>query len=89
MVWHNQRFADEFNNGEKIEGLTCFQSIGSDKVHNDCPLQKSLRHGSKIKGFLDFGSNDFLFLTIPLDEEHAAKVHIFLPKEPDGVIEEK
>jgi len=89
MVWHNQRFADEFNNGKKIENLTCFQAIGSDKVHEDCPLQNSLRQNVNSKGFLDFGSNNFLFLTIPLNEEYAAKVHIFLPKGPDGIIESR
>lgn len=88
VVWHNQRFADEFNNGDKISERTCFQAIGSEKVHEDCPLQKTLRQGMNIKGFLDFGDKNFLFLTIPIDEEHAAKIHIFLPKEPDGIIEQ-
>lgn len=87
IVWHNQRFADEFNGGEEITTGTCFQAIGSEKVHEDCPLQKSLRNQSQVRGYLDFGENNFLFLTIPVDEEHAAKVHIFLPKEPDGMVE--
>ncbi len=84
VVWHNQRFADEFNNGQKIENKTCFQASGQDKVHESCPLQQSLRNDSRIKGFLDFGDNNFFFLTIPIDEEHAAKVHIFLPKNADN-----
>lgn len=89
IVWHNQRFADEFNGGNRVERGTCFHTIGSDKVHADCPLQKSLRNKTAIKGFLDFGDRNFLFLTIPLDEEHAAKVHIFLPKQPDNGMVEK
>lgn len=89
VVWHNRRFADEFNNGNRIEHNTCFQTIGSDKVHENCPLQKSIRDQVAIKGFLDFGDRNFLFLTIPVDEEHAAKVHIFLPKEPDNEMVEQ
>lgn len=30
---------------------------------------------------LDQGDVNFLYMTIPLDEEHAAKVHVFLPKQ--------
>lgn len=89
VVWHNRRFADEFSNGVEIRGMTCFQAIGSEKVHEDCPLQRSLLEGVDIKGFLDFGDKNFLFFTIPIDEEHAAKVHIFLPKSPDGIVEAK
>lgn len=89
IVWRNRRFAEEFGrDGVLDNNMTCFQTIGSEKVHEDCPLQKSLRTGKCIKGFLDFGDRNFLFLTVPLDGEHAAKVHIFLPKEADNVLEE-
>lgn len=89
VLWSNQRFADEMNGGQSVAGRRCFEALGSDKAHKDCPLQKSLREGKRMKGFLDFGDRNFLFLTIPLDEDHAAKVHIFLPKEADNVLEEK
>jgi hypothetical protein len=89
IVWNNQRFADEFNKGNSLLGKPCFHAIGDDTVHENCPLQKSIREGSRSKGFLDFGDRNFFFLSIPLDEEHAAKVHIFLPKEPDGIVSEK
>ena len=84
VVWHNQRFADELCGGKPMQGSPCFQAAGAEKVHADCPLQRSIRTGERIKGFLDFGEKNFLFLSIPLDEEHAAKVHIMLPKEADG-----
>lgn len=82
IVWHNQRYADELNSGQDLTGTACFQSVGSKEVHAECPLQKSIKSGECSKGFLDFGEQNFLYLTIPLDEEHAAKVHIFLPKQP-------
>lgn len=88
VVWHNQRFADEFNGGEPVEKQFCFQAAGFGKVHEDCPLQKSIQTGKCCKGFLDFGDRNFLFLTISLDSEHAAKVHIFLPKDADNAIVE-
>lgn len=88
VVWTNRRFAEEFNEGAPIENKLCFQAAGFGRVHEDCPLQKSIRTGKCVKGFLDFGDRNFLFLTIPLDGEHAAKVHIFLPKEPDNAIVE-
>lgn len=82
IVWHNQRFADELNDGQALIGTPCFQSVGSKEIHAGCPLHKSIMSGDSSKGFLDFGEQNFLYLTIPLDEEHAAKVHIFLPKQP-------
>ena len=84
IIWHNQRYADELNGGQALTGTPCFQSVGSAAVHANCPLQKSIKTGETSKGFLDFGEQNFLYLTIPLDEEHAAKVHIFLPKKPNG-----
>lgn len=81
IVWHNQKFADEFNQGSTISGVTCFQAVGSEKVHDGCPLQQTIRTGKGIMEFLDAGESNFLYMTIPLDEEHAAKVHMFLPKE--------
>lgn len=84
IVWHNQRFADELNGGQSLLGKPCFQSVGSKEVHAGCPLHKSILTGESSKGFLDFGEQNFLYMTIPLDEEHAAKVHIFLPKQPEA-----
>ena len=81
IVWHNQRFAEEFAQEQQILGQTCFQAIGSPQVHEDCPLQDSIKTQTSHKEFLDFGQQYFLYMTIPLDEEHAAKVHIFLPKD--------
>lgn len=80
IVWHNQRFADEFHQGQSVVGQPCFLTVGSDKVHEDCPLQQSIVTQESHKEYLDFGEQNFLYMTIPLDEEHAAKVHIFLPK---------
>lgn len=82
IVWHNQRYAEELNNGKSLVGTPCFQSVGSKVVHAECPLHISIITGDSSKGFLDFGEQNFLYITIPLDEEHAAKVHIFLPKQP-------
>lgn len=81
VVWSNQRFADEFAQGRPVcEGL-CFEVIGDDRVHQDCPVQASRIEKVRMRGVYDFGDQDFLFLTIPLDDEHAAKVHLYLPKE--------
>ena len=84
IVWHNQRYADELSGGQELVGTPCFQSVGSKEVHAQCPLQQSIRTGESSKGFLDFGEQNFLYMTIPLDDEHAAKVHIFLPKQPQA-----
>jgi len=83
VVWHNQRFAEEFAHGRELRGMPCFETIGSTKVHNPCPLHQSIVSGESSKGFLDFGDQFFLYLTIPLNDEHAAKVHIFLPKQAE------
>ncbi len=84
IVWHNQRFAQDFYLGDDLVGKKCYNVTGSAKEHPGCPLQASLNEGKRIKGYLDFGSSNFFYLTIPLDESHAAKLHIFLPKEPDN-----
>ncbi len=80
VVWHNQRFADEMNGGQEIKDSTCFRAVGSDKVHEGCPLHRTIETGQSSMDCLDYGDSNFFYMTIPLDEEHAAKVHIFLPK---------
>lgn len=87
IVWHNQRFAKDFNQGDNLIGKKCYNVTGSDGKHNNCPLDKSLNENKRMKGYMDFGGSNFLFLTVPLDENHSAKVHMFLPKEPDNKTE--
>ncbi len=83
VVWHNQKFADEFNQGQPVDSTTpCFQAAGFGQIHADCPLQESIRTGKSSMACVDAGDSNFLYISIPLDEEHAAKVHIFLPKNP-------
>ncbi|MBN1232960.1 MAG: hypothetical protein JXA60_06385 [Candidatus Coatesbacteria bacterium] len=89
VVWHNERFAEEMNEGRKIENMKCYEVLGNKEAHKDCPLMKSITKKVNTKGFLDSEDRNFLFLTIPLDEEHAAKIHIFLPKQADNQIIEK
>jgi hypothetical protein len=89
IVWHNKRFAEEMNAGSSAVGKKCFFLLGSSKPHDDCPLMKSIKEGVNTKGFLDSDDKNFLFFTIPLGDEYAAKVHIFLPKTPDNRIEAK
>ncbi|MGI6359080.1 MAG: hypothetical protein ACOX2K_10405 [Bacillota bacterium] len=81
IIWHNQRFADEMNEGKSLVGMPCFQAVGSQKVHANCPTQQSIETGKSSMACLDQGDVNFLYMTIPLDEEHAAKVHVFLPKQ--------
>lgn len=81
IVWHNQRFADEMNQGNPVVVTPCFQAVGSDKVHANCPTQQSIETGESSMACLDQGDVNFLYMTIPLDDEHAAKVHIVLPKQ--------
>lgn len=81
VVWHNQKFADDFNQGQPIADKSpCFQAGGFGQVHADCPLQESIRTGKSNMACIDAGESNFFYMCIPLDEEHAAKVHIFLPK---------
>jgi hypothetical protein len=86
IVWHNQRFAKDFDQGDNLVGKKCFQVLGQETPHMDCPLAESLNNDKRMKGFLDFGEQNFFFITVPLDKEHAAKIHIFLPKEPDNMM---
>lgn len=88
IVWCNQRFAEEFTGGQPVRDGLCFETIGAEKVHANCPLQTSRIEKARTKGILDFGDRDFLFLTIPLDEDHAAKVHLYIPKEDRYGIEQ-
>jgi transcriptional regulator with PAS, ATPase and Fis domain len=87
IVWHNPRFAQDFNQGENLVGKKCFNVTGSDAKHNNCPLDICITENKRVKGYLDFGSHNFFYLTVPLDEKHSAKVHVFLPKEPDNKTE--
>jgi hypothetical protein len=80
VVWHNQRFAEEFNQGGESTGVPCFQAAGFDKVHANCPLQKSIKEGKPNMAAIESDDSTFFYMCIPLDEEHAAKVHFFLPR---------
>jgi len=84
IVWHNERFAKDFLQGDNLVGKKCYNVTGSHTVHDDCPLALSKNEQKRVKGYLDFSSRNFFYLTVPLDATHAAKVHIYLPKEPDN-----
>jgi len=84
IVWHNQRFADDFKLGDNLVGMNCYHVTGSQDKHDNCPLDTSLTTGKRVKGYLDYGTNNFFYLTVPLDDNHAAKIHVFLPKQPDN-----
>lgn len=80
VVWHNQRFAEEFNHGADRTGVPCFQAAGFDKIHADCPLQKSIKESEPNMGNIESEDSTFFYMCIPLDAEHAAKVYVFLPR---------
>jgi len=88
IVWHNQRFGQEFRDSMPIVGRKCFQVTGSDKPHQNCPLRASFDRGKFTQGFFDFGDRNFVFVTIPLGDGYAAKIHTYLPKDAEGRIEE-
>ncbi|MBM4399070.1 MAG: hypothetical protein FJ041_01895 [Candidatus Cloacimonetes bacterium] len=87
IVWHNRRFAQDFNQGDNLVGRKCFNVTGSETTHSNCPLEISRREQKRVKGFLDFGSTNFFYLTVPLDDIHSAKVHVFIPKQADNKME--
>jgi hypothetical protein len=89
IVWHNERFAKDFLQGDNLVGKKCYHVTGSNSIHDDCPLALSVNEQKRVKGYLDFSSQNFFFLTVPLDAKHAAKVHVFLPKQPDNHRETK
>ena len=81
IVWHNEQFGQEMGNGADLRGKHCFEVTGSPSPHDNCPLMASILDKKRVQGFLDFGDNNFFFLTVPLSEGYAAKIHVFLPKE--------
>jgi len=87
IVWHNPRFAKDFDMGDNLVGKKCYNVTGSENIHPNCPLEISMKENKRVKGFQSFGDINFFYLTVPLDEKHAAKIHVFLPKEPDNKIE--
>ena len=84
IVWHNQRFARDFELGDDLVGMKCYNVTGSDGIHSNCPLELCRTENKRVKGFLDFGDCNFFYITVPLDEKHSAKIHLFLPKQPDN-----
>jgi hypothetical protein len=82
IVWHNDRFAQDFGaQPGSLVGRTCHSVLQSETPHDGCPLLVSLLEGKRCQGWLDFGDRLFFYLTVPLDAQHAAKVHVFLPRE--------
>jgi hypothetical protein len=89
IVWHNERFPKDFDLGDNLVGQKCYYVTGSEGIHDNCPLAVSLNAKKRLKGFIDFGDKNFFYMTVPLDAKHAAKIHVFLPKEPDNKTETK
>ena len=85
VVWHNRRFAEEFGDMAPLAGKKCYDITKAGKPHQGCPLQISL-NGKYSKGLFDFGEKNFFFMTLPLGDGYAAKIHTYLPKQPGGVI---
>lgn len=84
IVWHNHRFAEEMSEGKDVTGRHCFEVAGSEGIHDNCPLMLALKDKKRVNGFLDFGDVNFYYLTVPVGDNLAAKIHVFLPKEPDN-----
>jgi len=80
IVWHNKRFGEEFKESGEIVGKRCFDITAAGKPHAGCPLKVSQKEGRNTKGYFDMGDKLFFFLTIPLKDGHAAKVHTYLDK---------
>jgi hypothetical protein len=88
IVWHNPQFGREFQDQQPIVGKKCFRVTGSDTPHRNCPLRASFDCGKHTKGFFDFGDRNFVFVTIPLGDGYAAKIHTYLDKGAEGRVEE-
>jgi len=88
IVWHNNAFAKNFDKGDNLVGMKCYEVTGSKKQHEWCPTQISLHKRKYTKGFYDFGDKNFFVLTLPLANKHVAKLHAFLPKQVDNSVEE-
>jgi hypothetical protein len=80
IVWHNRSFKKEFKQAGTIVGKKCFEVTAAGKPHTGCPLKRSKVTKKQIKGCLDFGHKLFFFISIPLGDGYAAKVHTYLPK---------
>jgi hypothetical protein len=80
VVWHNRCFKEEFKQAGALVGKKCFEITAAGKPHSGCPLKKSRTTKKQIKGCYDFGDKLFFFVTIPLGNGYAAKVHTYLPK---------
>ena len=80
IVWHNRCFQKEFKRAGTIIGKKCFEITAAGKQHSGCPLKKSRTTKKQIRGCFDFGDKLFFFLTIPLGNGYAAKVHTYIQK---------
>jgi len=80
IVWHNSCFKKEFKPAETIVGKKCFDITAAGKPHSNCPLKKSRTTKKQIKDCFDFGDKLFFFITIPLGNGYAAKVHTYIQK---------
>jgi hypothetical protein len=85
VVWHNRRFGEEFAESAPLDGKKCYDITKTGKPHQGCPLRIS-QEGRYSKGMFDFGEKNFFFMTLPLGDGYAAKIHTYLPKQANGVI---
>ena len=85
IVWCNRAHESMFSGAELI-GRKCYETLGSDKIHQGCPTCISMKTGKTAKGLYDFGQQNALIVTLPLPGGYAAKVMLDTPKDADGQV---
>lgn len=83
IVWHNQAHGALFT-GTDLVGKKCYETLGSEDIHQGCPTCIALSTGKPVQGLYDFGTTNCLIISMPLNDEYVAKIMLDVPKEANG-----
>jgi hypothetical protein len=87
IVWHNEKFANDYTAGVNVVGIKCYESLGSDIPHKICPTKATLTNKSFSRQLLDQDNNYFVSMSFPVGNDFAAHIYTSFDKDKINIEE--
>lgn len=88
IVWFNEAHGRLTGSvPDESVGRKCYELTQSEKSHQGCPTQVTLKEGIVTQSLWDFADVHGYIVTLPLPGGYVAKVMSMIPKEPSTEIQ--
>ena len=88
IVWHNDKFSKEYTDGRCVVGDKCYQALGDEKPHAECPTRASLQKNVSTKQLIIRDNSYFVSMAFPVSDGYAAHIYSAFDKGKIDVVEE-